>query len=148
MKGEKVLINGDLWMIVDVAPAMPLAEMVATILEDEGMITIVRGAENMADALSHLGLTSAQATYVLVPEADGARALAVIAETVTDFEGDELDELLERMEHGDIPEELRDAWVDDGADGDLEGEAEARYEDAGWTSGATSRPDDTGEADT
>src|SRR5690606_15694137 len=72
MKGEKVLINGDLWMIVDVAPAMPLAEMVATILEDEGMITIVRGAENMADALSHLGLTSAQATYVLVPEADGA----------------------------------------------------------------------------
>jgi hypothetical protein len=139
MKGEKVLINGDRWTIVDVAPAMPLAEMVATILEDEGMITTIRGAESFTDVLSHLGLTSAQATYVLVPEADGERAMAVIAETVTDFEGDELAELLERMERGEVPEELMDAWGDEAADDETGEDGEdgaARYEDAGWTTDA------------
>lgn len=148
MKGEKVLINGDRWTIVDVAPAMPLAEMVATILEDEGMITIIRGAESFTDVLSHLGLTSAQATYVLVPEADAERAMAVIAETVTDFEGDELDELLERMERGEVPPELTDAWVDEALDEDDEdGEGAvtgaARYEDAGWTANADDEDEPT-----
>ena len=43
MKGENRLINGDNWTIVDVAPAEPLAEMVAALLEDAGFVVIVRG---------------------------------------------------------------------------------------------------------
>lgn len=106
MKGENLVINGDNWTIVDVAPAAPLAEMVAAILEDEGLIVMVRGADMLSDAFSHLGTTSALTSFVLVPEADGERALKIIAETVTDFEGDELDELLDRMASGEIPTEL------------------------------------------
>ena len=106
MKGENLIINGDSWTIVDVAPAAPLAEMVAAILEDEGLVVMVRGADMLSDAFSHLGTTSALTSFVLVPEAEGERALKIIAETVTDFEGDELDELLERMEAGEIPAEL------------------------------------------
>lgn len=106
MKGENLVINGDNWTIVDVAPAAPLAEMVAAILEDEGLVVMVRGADMLSDAFSHLGTTSALTSFVLVPEADGERALKIIAETVTDFEGDELDELLDRMASGEIPTEL------------------------------------------
>lgn len=106
MKGETLVINGDNWTIVDVAPAAPLAEMVAAILEDEGFVVMVRGADLLSDAFSHLGTTSALTSFVLVPEADGERAQKMIADTVTDFEGDELDELLERMASGDIPTEL------------------------------------------
>ncbi len=111
MLGKSVTINGDSWTIVDVAPAAPLGEMVAAILEDEGLVTLVRGADMLADVFSHLGSTSAQTSYVLVPEADGQRALAIIAETVTDYEGDELDDLLERMASGEVPQELApDEW--------------------------------------
>lgn len=102
MKGETVVVNGDNWMIVDVAPAAPLAEMVAGILEEEGIVTLVRGAEMLGDVFSHLGAVSAAASYVLVPEADGERALALIAETVTDYEGEELDELIEKMQKGEL----------------------------------------------
>ncbi len=111
MLGKSVMINGDSWTIVDVAPAAPLGEMVAAILEDEGLVTLVRGADMLADVFSHLGSTSAQTSYVLVPEADGERALAIIAETVTDYQGDELDDLLERMASGEVPLELApDEW--------------------------------------
>lgn len=102
MKGETIVMNGDNWTIVDVAPAMPLAEMVATILEDEGFVVAVRGAEMLGDVFSHLGSTSATAAYVLVPEADGERALKLIDETVTDFEGEELEQLLAKMESGEL----------------------------------------------
>lgn len=102
MKGETLKINGDNWTIVDVAPAMPLAEMVATILEDEGFVTIVRGAEMMHDVLSHLGSVSPETTYVLVPEGNAQAALDLIAETVTDYEGDELEDLLAKMESGEL----------------------------------------------
>lgn len=119
MTGETVVINGDNWTIVDVAPAAPLAEMVAAILEDEGLIVMVRGADLLSDAFSHLGTTSALTSFVLVPEADGERALKIIADTVTDFEGDELDELLERMAAGEIPTELgSDPEDDDDEDAD------------------------------
>src|SRR5690554_4083809 len=98
MKGEIVVINGDNWAIVDIAPAMPLADMVAGLLEEEGFVVMVRGAEMLADVFSHLGSTSAATSYVLVPEQDAERALALIEETVTDYEGEELEELLARME--------------------------------------------------
>jgi len=94
LKGSVVTLNGDRWTVVDVAPAEPLAEMVAAILEDEGMIAVVRGADPLDDVYSHLGGGRVGTTVVLVPEADAPRAFELIAATVTDYQGDELAELL------------------------------------------------------
>ena len=105
MKGDTLRLNGDLWTVVDVAPAEPLAEMVATILEEEDFTVIVRVAAGMADVLTHLGGVSSETTFVLVPEAQAEAALALIAETVTDYEGEELEALLasESGEDGETP---------------------------------------------
>lgn len=97
MKGETRVINGDRWTVVDLAPAAPLAEMVASILEEEGFIVMTRGLGRVDDAFSHLGAVSAGTTAVLVPEADADRALALIEETVTDYQGEELDGILQQM---------------------------------------------------
>jgi len=119
MKGESLVLNGDNWTVVDVAPAMPLAEMVATILEEEGFIVAVRGAELLGDVFSHLGSVSAATTYVLVPEEDAERAMELIAETVTDYEGEELEELLGKMERGELdvgerdPDDLEEAELEE-----------------------------------
>lgn len=94
LKGNVITLNGDPWTVVDVAPAEPLAEMVAAILEEEGMVAVVRGADPLDDVYSHLGGARVGTTVVLVPEADAERALALIAETVTDYQGDELQALL------------------------------------------------------
>lgn len=94
MKGETLRLNGDLWTVVDVAPAEPLAEMVATILEDEGFTVVVRVAARMGDVLTHLGGVSSETTLVLVPKDQAEAALALIKETVTDYEGEELEALL------------------------------------------------------
>lgn len=102
MKGESLVMNGDNWTVVDVAPAMPLAEMVAAILEEEDFVVAVRGAEMLGDVFSHLGSVSAATTYVLVPEKDADRAMKLIEETVTDYEGEELEELLQKMERGEL----------------------------------------------
>jgi hypothetical protein len=91
LKGSVMLINGDKWTVVDVAPAAPLAEMVAVMLEQEGFPVIVRGT----DVFSHLGASEMGATYVLVPEKDAARASQLIAETVTDYEGEETEKMLD-----------------------------------------------------
>ena len=95
MKGETLLLNGDNWTIVDVAPAAELAEMVAVILEEEGFPVVVRGLDG--DVFTHMGASSLGTTYVLVPEKDAERALALIAETVTDYEGEDMDKVLEQM---------------------------------------------------
>lgn len=135
MKGESLMMNGDNWTVVDVAPAMPLAEMVAAILEDEGFVAMVRGAELLSDVFSHLGSVTAGTTYVLVPEQDAERALKLIEETVTDYEGEELEELLSKMERGELepgewggddPESDPDDDPDDDPDGDvlIEGEGD------------------------
>jgi hypothetical protein len=132
MKGESLVMNGDKWTVVDVAPAMPLAEMVAGILEDEGFVVAVRGAEMLADVFSHLGSVTASTTYVLVPENDAQRALKLIEETVTDFEGEELDELLAKMERGELePGEWDPADLDDEYQGEYDLLADDRTEDAG-----------------
>lgn len=94
MKGENRTINGDVWTIVDVAPAEPLAEMVAALLEEEGFVAMVRGGEGLDDALAHLGTPVLGAAMVLVPEEQAEAALQLIAETVTDYEGDELEAAL------------------------------------------------------
>lgn len=94
MKGDTVRFNGDLWTVVDVAPAEPLAEMVAAILEEENFTVVVRGVDLLADVLGTLGSVSSETTLVLVPEGQGEAAMALIAETVTDFEGDELEAFL------------------------------------------------------
>lgn len=107
MKGETHVINGERWTIVDVAPAAELAEMVAALLEDEGFVTLTRGPGLVSDALTHLGTHAIGTSYVLVPERDAERAREVIAETVTDFEGEDLESLLAEMaESGLAPDEF------------------------------------------
>jgi hypothetical protein len=125
MKGTTITLNGDPWTVVDVAPAAPLAEMVAALLEDEGYVAVVRGADFLGDTLAHLGVGTAGASVVLVPEADAAGALALIAETVTDYEGDDLDVALAALAAdptalgaGDDADDAEDgdaadAWVDE-----------------------------------
>ena len=97
MKGETILVNGDSWMIVDVAPAAELAEMVAVILEEEGFVVMTKGPDMISDIFTHMGTNSLGTTYVIVPEKDGERALELIAKTVTDYEGEELEVLLQEM---------------------------------------------------
>lgn len=106
VKGETLIVNGDPWTVVDVAPAAPLAEMVAALLEDEGFIVMVRGLDMHSDAISHLGTTSVMTTYVLVPEQQAEAASALIAETVTDYEGPDLERLMEQMASGELPDDL------------------------------------------
>ncbi|HZJ08782.1 MAG TPA: hypothetical protein VFD39_03745 [Trueperaceae bacterium] len=118
MKGETLLVNGDNWTVVDVAPAAPLAEMVAALLEDDGYVVMVRGLDLHSDAISHLGTTSVMTTYVLVPEAQAEAASALIAETVTDYEGPELEALMAQMASGEL--ESDDVGGDDEGD-DLAG---------------------------
>lgn len=114
MIGERQLINGDPWVVVDVAPAAALAEMVAALLEDEGFVSIVRGVEDSLGVLTHLGAHSLGATLVLVPEKDAERARKLIEETVTDYEGDELESVLASMElENDTAEDDDEAWPDD-----------------------------------
>ncbi len=113
MKGVSIIFNGDPWTVVDVAPAMPLAEMVAALLEEEGFVTVVRTAAGFSDMLSHLGVSDAGTSLVLVPSADAERALALIEETVTDYTGDDLDAVLAELERD--PDALG-AGADDDAD--------------------------------
>jgi hypothetical protein len=97
MKGKTITLNGDPWTIVDVAPAEPLAEMVAALLEEEGFVAVVRGAELLGDTLAHLGIGAAGEALVLVPADSAEAALALIAETVTDYEGDDLEAALDLL---------------------------------------------------
>lgn len=97
MKGENLMLNGDLWTIVDVAPAPELAEMVAAILEEEGFVALTKSPDHIGDALSSLGSSGIGTTYVLVPEGRAEEALELIAATVTDYEGDSLEALLADM---------------------------------------------------
>ncbi len=95
MKGEIRIVNGDEWMVVDIAPALQLAEMVAALLEDAGFIVMVRGGDSSDDVFSHLGSPGIGVTHVLVPKAQGEEALQLIRDTVTDYEGDELEAVLQ-----------------------------------------------------
>ena len=121
MKGETLRVNGDLWTIVDVAPAGPLAEMVAALLEDEGFVAITRGHDVINDVFSHLGAATVGTTFVLVPERDAARALRLIEDTVTDYEGEELAALLEEMaaEGGGETSDAFDAYDESSDDEDF-----------------------------
>jgi hypothetical protein len=128
LKGAVVVLNGDRWTVVDVAPAEPLAEMVAAILEEEGILSVVRGADPLDDVYSHLGGSRVGTTVVLVPEADAERAFEIIAATVTDYQGEELEALLAAGEGpwrdqadadedgGDEDGDDEDGGVDDGDD--------------------------------
>ena len=94
MKGENRTINGDIWTIVDVAPAEPLAEMVAALLEDAGFVTLVRGGDGGQDVFAHLGTPGIGVSVVLVPQEQATAALQLISETVTDYQGEALEEAL------------------------------------------------------
>lgn len=106
------MINGDRWTVVDLAPAAPLAEMVAAILEDEGFVVMTRGVDQVDDAFSHLGAVSAGTTVVLVPEVDAHRALALIADTVTDYQGEDLEKILAEMGEGASAADLEALGID------------------------------------
>ena len=118
LRGAVITLNGDRWTVVDVAPAEPLAEMVAAILEEEGIVSVVRGTDPVDDVYSHLGGARVGTTVVLVPEAEAERALAIIAETVTDYQGEELQALLEE---GVDPAELGIVEVADDEEDDAAG---------------------------
>lgn len=126
MKGETFVINGDAWTVVDIAPAQPLAEMVAALLEDEGILAMVRGDDLLSDAFSNLGAASVGGAVVLVPQADADRALALIAETVTDYQGEELDAIMQAIASGGDPEELLGA---SGEGDDFEDEEDSEEDD-------------------
>jgi hypothetical protein len=111
MKGTTIHLNGDPWTVVDVAPAEPLAEMVAALLEDEGFVVTVRGMELLGDALAHLGVGTVGTTVVLVPEEEAEAALALIEETVTDYQGEDLDEAMAML--ADDPSALGTSDDDD-----------------------------------
>ncbi len=99
---DTIRINGEIWAVVDVAPALELAEMVAVILEDEGFNMIVKSGEVLSDPLSHLGVQSQLGTsYVLVRTNDTEKALELIAESVTDYEGEELEKIMTEMANED-----------------------------------------------
>ena len=106
------MINGDRWTVVDLAPAAPLAEMVAAILEEEGFVVMTRGVDQVDDAFSHLGAVSAGTTVVLVPEVDAERALAIIAETVTDYQGEDLEKILAEIGNGATAADLEALGID------------------------------------
>ncbi len=113
MKGETRIVNGDRWTIVDVAPAEPLAEMVGALLEEAGFIVVVRGSDSGDDVFAHLGTPGIGESVVLVPEEQAAAALKLIAETVTDYEGEELERALASGEL-DIEEAAGDeTWEED-----------------------------------
>lgn len=124
MKGETMVINGDRWTVVDVAPAAPLAEMVAALLEDEGFVVMVRGLDLHSDTISHLGTSSVMTTYVLVPETQAEAATELIAETVTDYEGPELEVLMEQMARGEVEVDDSDGDELDDFEGELDEGAE------------------------
>lgn len=105
-KGDTRRINGDNWMVVDVAPAPELAEMAAVILQDDGYPTLTRGADIFDDGLKALGAQYRGLTYVLVPEAQGEAALALLAEAIEDFEGEDLEQFM--REQGALPSEDAD----------------------------------------
>lgn len=118
MKGETVVINGDEWTVVDEAPAQPLAEMVAALLEDEGILAMVRGDDLLSDAFSNLGAAGTGGAVVLVPAAEAERALALIQETVTDYEGEELEAIMRAIAAGEDPEALLGGGLGEVEDGE------------------------------
>lgn len=116
MKGDSRTINGDTWIIVDVAPAEPLAEMVAALLEEAGLVALVRGTGSGDDVFAHLGTPGIGTSVVLVPEEQSADALRIISETVTDYEGEELEEALRS---GELSMRDTDVFEEDESDDDL-----------------------------
>lgn len=118
-KGETVVVNGDRWTVVDEAPAAALAEMVAALLEDEGFVTMVK-APGRQDVLSHLGTHSLGTHYVLVPEEAAPAALALIKDTVTDYEGEDLELFMATFE-GEFEGEFEDDPGDDSKNNSKDG---------------------------
>jgi hypothetical protein len=108
-----VLINGDRWTVVDEAPAAALAEMVAALLEDEGFVAMVRSPGRLTDILSHLGTHSLGTHYVLVPEEAAQAALTLIKDTVTDYQGEDLERFMDTLEGEALGGELEDDLKDD-----------------------------------
>ncbi len=100
-KGDSLRINGDIWTIVDVAPAAELAEMVAVILEEEGLRPRVEGLGIGAGIIQALGANFIGTSFVLVPKHEAEEALKIIEECVTDYTGEDIDRLMDTMSEED-----------------------------------------------
>ena len=100
-KGDSLRINGDIWTIVDVAPASELAEMVAVILEEEGLRPRVEGLGIGAGIIQALGANFIGTSFVLVPKHEAEEALKIIEECVTDYTGEDIDRLMDTMSEED-----------------------------------------------
>ena len=96
MKGETLEFDGKLWTIVDVAPAVSLAEMAAVILEEEGVSAIIcmLDEHELSESNNENQFGTA---YVLVPECESARALELIKDSVTDYREEQIEGLLEGL---------------------------------------------------
>ena len=96
MKGETLEFEGNPWTIVDVSPAVSLAEMAAVILEEEGISVIICTLEE--NELSESNNEDQFGTaYVLVPECESPRALELIKDSVTDYRGEQIEGFLEGL---------------------------------------------------
>jgi hypothetical protein len=103
VRGETLVISGDRWTIVDVAPAVQLAEMVAVILEEEGLSALICTLEE-GETKAPTNTRQVEDNYVLVPEEDADKALEIIKDSVTDYRGDQLEELLQGLSPDDLDE--------------------------------------------
>ena len=108
-KGDSLRINGDIWTIVDVSPAAELAEMVAVILEEEGLRPRVEGLGIGAGIIQALGANFIGTSYVLVPKHEAEEALKIIDECVTDYTGEDIDRLMDTMDESDHEEAAQSA---------------------------------------
>ena len=97
--GDAVELDGAAWRIVDLAPAVALAEMAADVLADAEFDVVVFAIDpdsgRLAPPTDREGVGAA---VVLVPDADTERALAHLEAEITDYTGDDLDELMALME--------------------------------------------------
>ncbi len=96
MKGETLEFEGKLWTVVDIVPSVSLAEMAAVILEEEGISAIICTLEENEFSESN-NENQFGTAYVLVPESESSRALELIQDSVTDYKGAQIEELLEGL---------------------------------------------------
>lgn len=96
--GDELLLDGAPWRVVDVAPALALAEMAAAVLDDEGIEVALFAVDPPSGALSFPDDADPIApAIVLVPRAAEADARALLADAIEDFAGDDAERLLAEL---------------------------------------------------
>lgn len=97
--GDAVELDGAPWRVVDLAPAYALAEMAAEVLAEAGHEVAVFAVDAETGRLGPpTDREGVGAAVVLVPEAETEPALAHLEAEITDYSGDDLDELMALMQ--------------------------------------------------